>query len=179
MSPTPSAPVLPSVDLVYTKTEAGRRELAQRSAALAARQRAALIMLDGRRDAHVQATLMPADQIAPVLATLIARGLIAPAATTESAPAPVPSPAPGQPALAAIKAELTHAAELYLGVMAGEVVARVAQAADGAALLRVLGHWHMALQDSKHGKEAARALLEKTRAMLAPAPASAQTSGLA
>ena len=70
-------------------------------------------------------------------------------------------------ALADIKAELIHAAELYLGVMAGDVVARVRQAGDAAQLLRVLGHWHMAMQDSKHGREAARALLDKTRVTLA------------
>lgn len=67
MPSTASASALPSIDQVYTKTEAGRRELVQRSAGLAARQRAALIMLDGRRDAYVLATLMPLDQITPVL----------------------------------------------------------------------------------------------------------------
>jgi hypothetical protein len=161
-------PMQPRVDLVYTKTAAGRHEVGHRSAGLNARQRTALIMLDGQRDARVLATLMPADQVAPILAALMALGLII-AEGAAAAPAP-PGPsvrAAEAPSLAAIKAELIHSAELYLGVMAGEVVARVRQAADATQLLRVLGHWHMAMQDSKHGKEAARALLDKTRVTLA------------
>ena len=158
-------PMQARVDLVYTKTAAGRHEVGHRGAGLNARQRTALIMLDGQRDARVLETLMPADQVAPILAALIALGLIA-ADGSAAAPAP-PARAAEAPLLAAIKAELIHSAELYLGVMAGEVVARVRQAADATQLLRVLGHWHMAMQDSKHGKEAARALLDKTRATLA------------
>lgn len=169
MHAIPTAQLLPRVDLVYAKTAAGRQEVGQRGANLNARQRTALIMLDGQRDARVLETLMPADQVAPILAALIALDLIAAASSADvpvaAAPAPVPATAPV--ALADIKAELIHAAELYLGVMAGDVVARVRQAGDAAQLLRVLGHWHMAMQDSKHGREAARALLDKTRVTLA------------
>ncbi|WP_332877849.1 hypothetical protein [Massilia sp. S19_KUP03_FR1] len=161
MQSTSSAKPLPSVDLVYTKTAVGRHEVGHRGAGLNARQRTALIMLDGQRDARVLETLMPSDQVAPILAALMGLGLIAPAASG------LASPAPEAPALAAIKAELIQSAERYLGVMADGVVARVRQAADATELLRVLGHWHMAMQDSKHGKEAARALLDKTRATLA------------
>lgn len=151
--------LLPQIDLVYAKTAAGRAEVAQRSAALTARQRAALIMLDGQRDATALHTVMPADQVAPILAALIALGLIAPPALA----VPV---APASLSLDTIKAELVAAAETYLGIMAGDVILRVQQAADASALLRMLGHWHMAMQDSKHGKVAAAALLEKTRSAL-------------
>jgi hypothetical protein len=147
--------LLPRIDLVYGKTAAGRAELTQRSAGLTARQRAALIMLDGQRDATALHAVMPAEQVAPVLAALIALRLIAP-----------PAVAPASPSLDAIKAELIDAAETYLGVMASDVILRVRQAADARTLLRMLGHWHMAMQDSKHGKLAAASLLEKTKAAL-------------
>ena len=157
------SPPPPRVDLVYAKTDTGRLEVTHRAAGLNARQRAALIMLDGQRDGAALAQLMPADQVAPVLAGLIALGLI-----TDGLPAaPVPAPRAQEPtALATIKAELIAAAEAYLGMMAGEIVARVRQAPDAAQLLRVLGHWHMAMQDSKHGKDAAAILLEKTKVAL-------------
>lgn len=156
--------LLPQIDLVYAKTAAGRAEVAQRSAALTARQRAALIMLNGQRDASALHTVMPADQVAPILAALIALGLIAPPALA----VPVAS---ASPSLDSIKAELVAAAETYLGIMASDVILRVQQAADASALLRMLGHWHMAMQDSKHGKVAAAALLEKTRSALQQAVA--------
>lgn len=171
MQSTPSARLLPPVDLVYAKTARGRHEVGQRAAGLNARQRTALIMLDGQRDARVLETLMPADQVAPVLATLIALGLIAAApdaavAATVSGPVSGPAPLHHPAGLDAIKAELIQSAERYLGVMAADVVGRIRAAGDAAQLLRVLGRWHMAMQDSKHGKEAARDLLEKTRATL-------------
>jgi hypothetical protein len=152
--------VLPRADLVYAKTPVGRGEVAHRSAGLNARERAALIMLDGVQAATMLVKLMPADQVAPVLAALLAQGLIA---------APVPA-APAQSAeataLGAIKADLIEAAQTHLGLMASEIVERVRQAADAAQLLRILGRWHMAMQESKHGREAASNLLAKTRATL-------------
>lgn len=161
--PSILSPLLPRVDVVYAKTPIGQREVLHRGAGLTARQRAALIMLDGRRDATVLTAAMPADQVAPVLAALIALGLIA-AVTADVLP-PVPAPESGK--LATIKAELIGAAETYLGVMGADVVARVRQAGDDAQLLRVLGHWYMAMQDSKHGKDAARTLLERSKLQLA------------
>ena len=151
--------LLPRIDLVYAKTAAGRAEVAQRGAGLSARQRTALIMLDGARDATALATVMPADQVAASLAALIALGLIVPPAVA------VPA-VPASPSLDAIKAELIAAAETYLGVMASDVILRVQKAGDASQLLRMLGHWHMAMQDSKHGKIPAAALLEKTKASL-------------
>lgn len=156
---SPLSPLLPRVDVVYAKTALGQHEVQYRGAGLTARQRAALIMLDGQRDATVLAAVMPADQLAPVLAALIALGLIA------AVTADVPAPESGK--LATIKAELIGAAETYLGVMGADVVARVRQAGDDAQLLRVLGHWYMAMQDSKHGKDAARTLLERSKLQLA------------
>jgi len=160
--------LLPRIDLVYAKTAAGRAEVAQRGAGLSARQRTALIMLDGARDATALATVMPADQVAASLAALIALGLIAAPAVAVPAmpPAPAAPAAPASPSLDAIKAELIAAAETYLGVMASDVILRVQKAGDASQLLRMLGHWHMAMQDSKHGKIPAAALLEKSRASL-------------
>lgn len=153
-----SSHVLPRVDLVYAKTPAGRHEVGQRSAGLNARQRAALIMLDGQRDATALASLMPLDQVASVLAALLAQGLIAAPVTITAAPE--------SSALAAIKADLISAAQTHLGLMASDIVKRVQQADDAAQLLRILGRWHMAMQESKHGRDAASGLLEKTRATL-------------
>lgn len=157
----PHPPSPPRVDLVYTKTAAGHYEVAHRGTGLQARQRTALIMLDGRRDATGLAKVMPAGEVAAVLTALLALGLIA--APDMDVP---PAPPPESGALAAIKAELIMAAEAYLGMMASDIVARVRQASDAAQLLRILGHWHMAMQDSKNGREAASTLLEKTKLTL-------------
>lgn len=177
MYSTPTLQPMPRIDLVYNKTAAGRHEVAHRGAGLNARQRTALIMLDGQRDARVLETLMPAEQAAEILSMLMTRNLIAvaldtgpvppaqPAAVSVAAPAPVALP-PGSALLTTLKGELIVAAETYLGVMAAEVVGRVRAAGDEDQLLRVLGHWNMAMQASKHGRDAARTLLERTKASL-------------
>ena len=162
MNATLPAHVLPRIDLVYTKTATGRQEVEQRSAALNARQRAALIMLDGQRDATALTRLMPVAEATTVLAALLALGLIAAPAAVAAVPVPVPQPA----ALAAIKADLISAAEAHLGVMASDIVARVRQADDASQLLRLLGRWHMAMQESRHGRDVASSLLDKTRTTL-------------
>jgi len=165
---------LPRVDWAYAKTAAGHDELRHRTAGLNARQRTALIMLDGQREARALATVIPADQLAPIVAALLALGLIGAAPDEElvASIAPEPAaghasaPAPDDARLAAIKAELISAAETYLGVMATEVVAPVRQAGDAVQLLRVLGRWHMAMQASKHGKDAGRTLLARSKLYL-------------
>lgn len=58
-------------------------------------------------------------------------------------------------------------AELVGELLATEVVRRIEGAADETALLAVVGHWHMALQASKHGREAALAHVERIRESLA------------
>lgn len=170
----PSSSLLPRIDLVYAKTAAGRHEVAARGAGLNARQRTALIMLDGQRDARALAAVMPADQVASVLAALVALDMIAvvagdalAAVVAAAAPSvPAPPAASAYPQLAAIKADLISAAETHLGALGADVIARVRQADDAVQLLRVLGRWHMAMQESKHGREGARTLLEKTKASL-------------
>lgn len=151
---------LTSLDVVYAKTDAGRAEMVQRAAGLTARQRGALIMLDGQRPATALAALMPLDEVGSVLATLVELRLIGAPASVSPPVAAAPGP------LAGIKAELIQTAEAYLGLMAADVVTRINQSRDATQLLRVLGQWHMAMQASKSGRSTAESVLEKTRAAL-------------
>lgn len=171
-------------DVVYAKTARGRDELAQRSLGLHARQRSLLILVDGRKDVAALAALVPAGLAASV-GELLALGLIAPASGVPVPPAPATMPttpaapvaAPAAPAatpvsdeaavrLAHVKATMIATAESCLGLLAAEVVKRIERAADADALLAVVGHWHMALQDSKRGRELAMAGVEQVKASL-------------
>jgi IMP cyclohydrolase len=62
---------------------------------------------------------------------------------------------------------MTRSAETYLGPMATDLVRRVEQASDETQLLSVVGHWHMAMRDAKHGKDVASTLLEQIKANFA------------
>jgi hypothetical protein len=147
---------------VYAKTEEGKKEVAQRQLGLNSRQRTVLILLDGRKPLSALDGLLPAGQAAEIVGELLALGLIAPAGVLAAAPAPVMESA----RLTRVKAEMVETAEACLGLLAADVVRRIDSATDEAALLAVVGHWHMALQDSKRGREAALAHVERIKQSL-------------
>jgi hypothetical protein len=155
-----------SVDSVYSKTELGRSEVARRSLGLNGRQRSILIMVDGHKRRGELALAMTAGAVDAIIEELLGLGLIAARGGAAQRPAPALEMSPR---LADIKQQMRGAAETYLGLMAADLVRRIERAADAAALLGLLGHWHMALQESKHGKLVALQLLEQLRADLAEA----------
>ncbi|MET0858695.1 MAG: hypothetical protein ABWY27_18265 [Telluria sp.] len=165
-------------DIVFVKTTKGRAEVAQRSAGLTGKHRSILIILDGQKSLRAIGTLLPDDEMAGIVAVLLELALIAP--RTEAVvfqPAPrigavgriATSDGAGQvdaEKLSRTKAMMTDTAETYLGMMASEVVRRIQQAGDETQLLSVVGHWHMAMRESKYGRDVAGIHLEQIKASL-------------
>ena len=87
----------------------------------------------------------------------------APVSATVPVAAPDAGPLQADAGVAAIKAYMVQAAQTYLGLLAAEVVERIERAHDAAGLRGVVGHWHMALRASKHGRETAAAHIEYVR----------------
>lgn len=105
------------------------------------------------------------------------------AATTERAPvalhlvAPVialvqPKPADAEPrsdlpltqdpvVIRQVKDFMTTTAHTYLGLLGAGVIQRIERAQDATQLMAVVGHWHMALHDSKQGTRFAAPYLEQ------------------
>ncbi|MEO7494470.1 MAG: hypothetical protein ABIT83_08570 [Massilia sp.] len=147
----------PNLLTVYVKTGAGRAEMHRLDSDLTRRQRSVLIMVDGRKRLGEIGMALPLAELETIVSALLAGGLIA--GPPSAAPA-----VPADPArLARIKAMMVRSAEAYLGVMAGDVVRRVDKAANEAELKSVLGHWHMAMRESKYGREVAGLHLEEIR----------------
>jgi len=147
---------------IFAKTDKGRAEVAERSIGLTARQRSVLIMIDGRKPCGVLMDVMAAQSLLPILDQLVALQLIAPAG---------PPPAAGidLDTMAQAKAMMIGSAEVCLGILAAEVVRQVEGAANEEQLLRALGHWHMAMQASRRGREIALAQLASIKSCLRPA----------
>lgn len=78
--------------------------------------------------------------------------------------------APPSEELLKAKLFMRRSAEKYLGLLAADIVRRIDQANDEPQLQAVLGLWHMALRDSKYGKDVASDLLEQTKDMLLGEP---------
>lgn len=162
--------------MVFAKTPKGRAEVAQRSTGLNGKQRSILIVLDGQKRLSAIRTMLPVQEMAGVVDFLLALELIAPqtevaasttaprTATIERTLASASAPLADAAKLLHIKSMMTHSAETHLGLMAAEVVRRVQQACDETQLLSVLGHWHMAMRESKYGKDVASMHLEQIKA---------------
>jgi len=146
---------------IFAKTEKGRAEVTDRSAGLTARQRTILIMVDGRKPCIMLMQLMAAPILLPILDELAAMQLI-----VLAGPAPAAAPAIDSQTMSQVKAMMIGSAEVCLGLLAAEVVRQVEAAADEEQLLRALGHWHMAMQASKRGREIAPTQLEAIKSRL-------------
>jgi len=64
----------------------------------------------------------------------------------------VPADSLAAPQLVAIRRFMAEAARHCLGLLAADLVGRVEQATTAGQLLALLGHWHMAMHESKRGK---------------------------
>jgi hypothetical protein len=108
---------------------------------------------------------------------------VQPAPAALSTP-PAPTPYPSAPPLASalpdasklqhIKTLMTETAMSYLGLMAADIVRRVEGASNETQLMSVLGQWHMAMRDSKYGKDVAGAYLDEIKARFAAPQAPAR-----
>lgn len=153
---------------IFAKTDKGRAEVIGRGAGLSARQRTVLIMVDGRKTCGALMQAMAAPALLPILDALSALELIAP--TGPAAPAVPAAPAIDLQTMAQAKAMMIGSAEVCLGLLAAEVVRQVEGAQDEEQLLRALGHWHMAMQASKRGREIALTQLASIKSCLCQSP---------
>jgi hypothetical protein len=156
--------------MVYVKTPKGREELVSRAARLSHRERSTLIMLDGQKRLDAIPALPPRPELDAIIAALLKLELIAPQAGTAKTPALATAPtvsalAPADAArLLRIKSLMIKSAESYLGLMGADLVRRVQKARDEPQLQAVLGHWHMAMCESKYGRAVASAQLAQIKA---------------
>lgn len=159
-------------DIVFAKTPKGRTEVVRRSAALNGKQRSILIVIDGQKCLSAIGTLLPEQEVAWILNILLELELIAPqtepavsaAAPRSSTVDHASTPRVDSAKLLRIKTMMMSSAEAYLGPMAMDVVRRAEEAGDEKQLLSVLGQWHMAMRDSKYGRDVAAMHLEQIKA---------------
>ncbi|MES3026072.1 MAG: hypothetical protein V4857_31205 [Pseudomonadota bacterium] len=183
-----------SDDTVFVKTEKGRAEVAGRHHALSLRERSVLIFIDGKKDvaalAAINGAALPRQQLDEILAALAKLALVAPMAqpgavgpalqlVPKAAPAPAKAVVPARAAfglthdahvIGQVREFMAATARTHLGLLGAGVIERVGQAKDAAALMAVVGHWHMALQDSRQGAPFAAQHLEHVKSALRAEP---------
>jgi hypothetical protein len=137
---------------VFTKTAKGRNEVAQRSPDLSIRQRQVLILIDGVKQLHAINKILPETEFVSIVDFLQQEEMITLRQSPSELPGTTPKVLTDDPAqIAALKRLLSDTARNYLGLLSADIERRIDEARDAAQLLSVLGLWHMALRQSKHG----------------------------
>lgn len=197
------ASTIESTDIVFSKTEKGREEMAKRSHGLNPAQRRILILIDGSKTvnalAEMNAAMTASGQFEEILVFLAEQGFIVVAASESESPAAPPAvTARDKPAVAEemvaeksgrldavenlaalreVKDFMTTTAQTYLGLLSAPLIQRIEQARTSSQLMSLVGQWNMALRDSAQGRRFADAYLEQVRTALAGGVAPALASG--
>lgn len=166
--------------LVYSKTDAGRQELQQRTRKLSARARQVLVLIDGQRALAQLADTLVGSDVSTLVVELESAGLVAKALDpgpvavgVSAAPAPLLAAEPiivqreiSSAELAQVKQLMADTARQHLGLLAQELVRRIQCAASAEQLRPCVRHWHLALRESRQGGALATGYLNVVRAVL-------------
>lgn len=160
------------------KSEKGAAELAATRPSLDFKSRQLLILADGVRSLGQIQALRPSLDIYGLADALVAAGFLqapsgapsvaiaAPASPTPSRRAPE-APLPMDPdRLAQAQTLMIAAARQHLGLLGGEIIAEIARSSSEAQMRNCVAQWHMALRQSRHGKESAQQLLDSVHQLL-------------
>ncbi|MEC4722573.1 hypothetical protein RY831_25735 [Noviherbaspirillum sp. CPCC 100848] len=187
LSPTMNAPLLPGElaaralrpAVVYAKTARGHEEVSMRTYGLTPKQRRVLIMMNGKKDLAAIAGFVPQQELTEAVPFLLAEKFISEKTEMsgnamkedDDAFAGVAEKSgertEDRAALAPIKQMMTAAATQHLGLLASDIVRRIENAGDRAALQSAAGYWHIAILESKTGGDKAGFYLAEVRRAMA------------
>ncbi len=183
-------------EAIFIKTAKGHDEISQRRFGLDTRQRRVLILIDGTKTVSSLKRVIPGDGFDEIISELAGNGFISLAAAgarntaaraahaathepaqsaqslraaslPESAADNQPTPQQDAESIRQVKDFMTTTATTYLGLLSADVIHRIERAKGAAQLMTVVGHWHMALRESKQGSRFAGPYLEQVTVALA------------
>ena len=156
---------------MYQKTALGQQEINLSERTLNFRQRQVLIMIDGKRSLDDLAQYFSQINIKDILSDLEQQGYIHNQDTKPFTPAKPAAPTTintdsGEVQLSAnqtliIKEILLASTDQYLGMMGRPVKQKIEAAETYAQLKACISLWHMAMRESKLGREPASFLMEE------------------
>lgn len=158
--------------MIYEKTSLGLQELTGNKRSLNLRERQVLIMADGKRDENELIAYFQKEDTKNILLNLLTRGYIRakqksifadtnPQASPASSAKQENSHILSEAELIKIKEIISKSTDCYLGIMGRVIKQKLEQANTLEKLKPIISEWHMALRDSKNGKEFAATLLQE------------------
>jgi hypothetical protein len=174
--------------MIYQKSALGMQEIFSSSRSLNTRQRQVLVLVDGKRSIEELESFFEKRQLKEILSSLEQLGF------TEQldASAPVMHPAGNHATHAlsetritlspeqvnAIKQILLNGADDYLGIMGRGLKEKIQVTTEFKKLRNFISLWHMALRESKLGRESAGVLMAQINHTIESATLAQFTPGL-
>jgi hypothetical protein len=156
--------------MIYQKSALGLHEIFSSDRSLTTRERQILVLIDGKRSSEELEGFFEKRQVREVLAKLEQLGFIEPV-DGQSPPQHTSSYATNyiaesrtdltQEQIDAIKQILINGADDYLGIMGRGLKEKIQTASDFKKLRNFISLWHMAMRESKLGRESAGVLMHQ------------------
>ncbi|HET9112551.1 MAG TPA: hypothetical protein VFN66_01630 [Burkholderiales bacterium] len=174
---------------VYCKTDKGRQEIIERRHPLTFRQRNTLILMDCAKKLELIADAIPLTELEKTVPFLLEHGFIVLAHVQQAEERPVAARDRQTPAGAAntaaatlfkqtstqppltqdtdiiekVKAFMLASTDTHLGLMGADTIARIQRCRTAEQLIAAAAFWHMALRESRTGKEFAAIFMEQVK----------------
>lgn len=172
--------------MVYEKSSLGMNEFTAEKRTLGVRERQVLLLVNGVRKLDDLERFFKRDHLLQTLSKLETEGYILPLNNDEdiriksnsainaadtlrilSQPeSDKPAPTICPTALSAVKTILLEASADYLGIMGRSIQSSIEHCADAQSLRQCISSWHMAMRESKLGRESASFLMEQIHQIL-------------
>ena len=155
--------------MIYKKTSYGQEEVATPRRSIGLKERQLLIMVDGKRTAEDLGKFINVPYIKDVLEQLAKLGLIIPAhqqePTKTNAYTTTSSQALNLTAeqINAIKARLLKSTDEHLGILGRSLRRKIEIASNDEDMKVTISQWHMAMRESKTGREIAHVLMDEIK----------------
>lgn len=176
-------------DSVYCKTDKGRREIIERRHGLTFRQRNTLILMDCVKSLELIAGAIPLTELEKTVPFLLEHGFIVLANAQQAeeqltaardrqthvgAPNALAMPTPiltstqatltqNPEVIEQIKTFMLASADTHLGLMGADTIARIQRCRTAEQLMAAAAFWHMAMRESKTGREFAAIFMEQVK----------------
>ena len=152
--------------MIYQKSTLGIQEIASSQRTLSVRQRQVLVLINGKRSIIDLEGFFEKQQLSDILTTLAQGGFVqtlsSPLVTTNTSHTLTDSVSVlSREQINNIQQILLNGADDYLGIMGRNIKGRIQKTENFEQLKSCIAMWHMALRESKLGRESAGFLMEQ------------------
>ena len=160
--------------LIFKKTNYGQEEVAHPRRSIGLKERQLLIMVDGKRSTEDLAKYISLPNIEEALAQLSKLGYVMPAHFQEASESNFYKTTASQDLnlsadqINAIKELLLRSTDEHLGILGRSLRRKIEETSNDEHMKLSISEWHMAMRESKTGRDIAHVLMDELKVLLQP-----------